>query len=58
MANDIAGEIFASREAYEKRLYQFIANRDENFYESDIMQFPSKWQQANEQNDTYFIQID
>lgn len=36
IANDFAGEIFDCKEAYENRLYQFLANRDESFYESGI----------------------
>ncbi|KAG5307589.1 CRBN protein, partial [Pseudoatta argentina] len=50
MANDFADEKFASREACENRLSQFFTNRDEGFYERDIMELPSKWQQVIEQN--------
>jgi len=53
MANDFAGEKFASREACENRLSQFFANRDEGFYERGIMKLPSKWQQVIEQNGAY-----
>ncbi|QQP54383.1 Histone-lysine N-methyltransferase SETMAR [Caligus rogercresseyi] len=46
MANDFAGEKFASREACENRLSHF-ANREEGFYENGIMKLPSKWQQVS-----------
>ncbi|OAD54130.1 Histone-lysine N-methyltransferase SETMAR [Eufriesea mexicana] len=51
MANNFAGEKFASREACENRLSQFFANRDKDFYERGIMELPSKWQQVIEQNE-------
>jgi len=53
MANDFAGEKFASREACENRLSQFFANRNEGFYERGIMKLPSKWQQIIEQNGAF-----
>jgi len=53
MANNFAGEKFASREACENPLSQFFANRDEGFYERSIMELPSKWQQIIEQNGTF-----
>ncbi|KYM92279.1 hypothetical protein ALC53_01118 [Atta colombica] len=37
----------------ENRLSQFFANRDEGFYERDIMELPSKWQQVIKQNGAY-----
>lgn len=53
IANDFAGENFASREACENRLDQFFANKDKSFYERGIMKLPSKWQQIIEQNGAY-----
>jgi len=43
MANNFAGEKFASREACENRLSQFFANRDEGFYERGVMKLPSSY---------------
>ena len=53
MANEFAGENFASREVCESRLSQFFANRGEGFYERGIMKLPSKWQQVVDQNGAY-----
>jgi len=39
MANNFAGEKFASREVCENRLSQFFANRDEGFYERGIIEY-------------------
>lgn len=46
MENNFAGEKFASRKACANRLSQFSANRDEGFYEINVMILPSKWQQV------------
>ena len=42
MANNFAGEKFASREACKNQLSQFFINRDEGFYERGIMELPLK----------------
>ncbi|GFW69683.1 mariner Mos1 transposase [Trichonephila clavipes] len=46
-----------SREDCENRLLQFFANKDQDFYERDIMKLPLKWQQIIEQNGVYLTQI-
>jgi len=37
MANNFAGEKFASREACENRLSQFFANRDEEIFMREVI---------------------
>ena len=39
---------YDSREACKDRLTQFFANKDESFYQSDIMKLSSKWQEVIE----------
>jgi [histone H3]-lysine36 N-dimethyltransferase SETMAR len=50
MANDFAGEKFASREVCENLLLQFFDHKDQGFYERGIMKLLSKWQKVIEQN--------
>ncbi|XP_045482048.1 ionotropic receptor 25a-like [Harmonia axyridis] len=52
---NFAGGKFALTEACENRLSQFLANRDEGFYERGIMVLTSKFQQVIEQNGAYSI---
>lgn len=53
MQNALGNTKLASREACEKWLSDFFANRDKGFYSRGIMKLPSKWQQVCEQNGAY-----
>ena len=57
LQNFLSGKKLASREDCENRLLEFLACRNQGFYERGIMKLPSKWQQVIEQNDTYLIKI-
>ncbi|GFU32659.1 hypothetical protein TNCV_4709511 [Trichonephila clavipes] len=46
-----------SREDCENRLLEFLANKDQDFYERGIMKLPLKWQQIIEQNGAYLTQM-
>lgn len=50
MDNIFVGGKFTTREACEHRLFLFIANKDEGFYERDMVTLPSKWQQIVKEN--------
>lgn len=54
MVNALGGVKLNSKEACEKWLSEFFANKEEGgFYEGGIMKLPSKWKQNIEQNGTY-----
>ncbi|GFX22363.1 histone-lysine N-methyltransferase SETMAR [Trichonephila clavipes] len=46
-----------SREDCENRLVELFANKDQDFYDRDIMKLPLKWQQIIHQNGTYLTEI-
>ena len=53
MANALGGVKLDSKEACEKRLSEFFANKEGGFYEGGIMKLPSRWEQIIEQNGAY-----
>ena len=53
MANALDGVKFNSKEACEKWLSEFFANKEGGFYKRGIMKLPSRWRQIIEQNGTY-----
>ncbi|GFW47755.1 mariner Mos1 transposase [Trichonephila clavipes] len=56
LQNFLNGKKLGSREDCENRLLEFLANKDQDFYERGIMKIPLKWQQIIQQNGTHFIQ--
>lgn len=57
IANDFAGEIFASSEVRESRLSQYFANSVKSFHVSGIIESPPKCQQFIKQNAAYLNKI-
>ena len=53
MANALGGVKLDSKEACEKWLSEFFANKEGGFYEGGIMKLPSRWEQIIEQNGAY-----
>ena len=49
------GKTFNDDKALKSHLIQFLADRDQNFYEHGIMKLPEKWQKVSEQNGKYII---
>ena len=49
------GKTFNDDEAMKSHLVQFFADKDQKFYEREIMKLPEKWQKVIEQNGKYII---
>ncbi|GFU89197.1 histone-lysine N-methyltransferase SETMAR [Trichonephila clavipes] len=57
LQNFLSYKKLGSREDCENRLLEFLANKDQDYYERDIMKIPLKWQQIIQQNGAYLSQI-
>ncbi|GFV19144.1 histone-lysine N-methyltransferase SETMAR [Trichonephila clavipes] len=57
LQNFLSDKKLGSREDCENRLLDVFANKDQNFYERDIIKLPLKWQQIIQQNGAYLTQI-
>ncbi|GFU44786.1 histone-lysine N-methyltransferase SETMAR [Trichonephila clavipes] len=55
--NFLSDKKLGSREDYENRLLEFLANKDQDFYERGITKLPLKWQQIIQQNGACLSQI-
>ncbi|GFW89920.1 uncharacterized protein TNCV_4196081 [Trichonephila clavipes] len=51
LQNFLSHKKLGSREDCENRLLEFLANKDQDFYERDIMKIPLKWKQIIQQNE-------
>ena len=56
LQNSLNGKYFNSLEDCKRHLEQFLAQKDNKFWEDGIMKLPEKWQKVVEQNDEYVVQ--
>ena len=57
LRNFLSDKKMGSREDYENRLEEFLANKSQDFYKRGILKLPSKWQLIIQQNGAYLTQI-
>ena len=55
LQNSLNGKTFNDDEAVKSHLIQFIADKDQKFYEREITKLPKRWQKIIEQNGKYII---
>ena len=55
LQNSLNGKTFENGEAIKSHLVQFFAEKGQQFYESEIMNLPERWQKVMEQNGKYII---
>ena len=53
--NSLNGKTFDDDEAVKSQLVQFLANKDQKFYERGIMKLSERWQKVIEKNGKYII---
>ena len=55
LQNHLNGKTFDSNEAVKNELIQFLAAKNQTFYESGIMKLTERWQKVIEDNGQYII---
>ena len=55
LQNFLNGKNFNNNEGLKSHLVEFFADKDQKFYEREIMKLPERWQKVIEQNRRYLI---
>ena len=55
LQNSLNGKTFNDDEAVKSHLIQFFVDKDQKFYEREIIKLPERWQKVIEKNGKYII---